>query len=377
MTDAALKRTPLYDSHVDFHAKIVPFAGHEMPIQYKDGILAEHMWTREKAGLFDVSHMGQCFVKSDSFEHVARMFERILPCDILGMEKGDIRYTQLLNNDGGIIDDLMVSRSQDDFNPEGLELVLNASRVEEDLAWILDHIEPETRFGRMRNRVLMALQGPMAEEVLSFYVPEARDLKFMQQGYFNTTLGFPVNVWRCGYTGEDGFEIGCSAEHGPGFWSLLAFREGVKLVGLGARDSLRLEGGLCLYGHDIDESTSPVEANLQWSIPKRRRAEANFIGAERVVAELRDGPKRKRVGIKPDGRAPAREGTVIQNTEGREIGRITSGGFGPSVNGPVAMGYVETAFAAEGTALQLIVRDKALPATVTKLPFIPNRFKRT
>jgi aminomethyltransferase len=372
-----LKRTCLYDAHADSGAKFVPFAGYEMPIQYREGIMAEHNWTRENAGLFDVSHMGQCFIKTDDFDATAIALEKIFPCDIRGLEKGQIRYTQLLNADGGIIDDVMITRSHDHYNPNGLELVFNASRAEVDLQWVVDHLPPGIRLGRLRNRSLIALQGPRAEEVFTrTYCPEAKALKFMQQNYFTTSLGFSVNVWRSGYTGEDGFEISLEDKHAPGFWTLLSFVEGVKVAGLAARDSLRLEAGLCLYGHDIDETTSPNEAGLMWSIPKRRREEGGFMGAARVQAEIQNGVKRLRVGIKPDGRAPAREGTVIQNAEGREIGKVTSGGFGPTVGGPVAMGYVETAFSAVGTPLHLIVRGNALPASVVKLPFVPNRFKR-
>jgi aminomethyltransferase len=369
-----LRQTPLFEKHVALGARMVPFAGYDMPVQYPTGVLTEHHWTRTHAGLFDVSHMGQCFIVASSFERAAEAFEKLVPADVLGLAPLQQRYTQLLNADGGILDDLMVSRSA---YPGRLYVVVNAACKEQDYAHIAAHLPSDVKLERLDDEALIALQGPEAEAVLASLNPKVRDIAFMHFELLDLAGCKAVHVSRSGYTGEDGFELSLPNADAEKLWHALLQDERVKPIGLGARDSLRLEGGLCLYGHDIDQTTSPNEAGLMWSIAKHRRTAGGFIGAERVQREVRDGVKRKRVGIKPDGKAPAREGTVIQNAEGREIGRITSGGFGPSVNGPVAMGYVETAFAADGTPLQLIVRDKALPATVTKLPFIPNRFKRT
>ena len=375
MSDEALRRTPLYDEHVKLGGKIVPFAGYEMPVQYPTGILTEHNWTRESAGLFEVSHMGQCSILGPDFETTARAIEMLVPADVLSLTPGQQRYSQLLNIQGGISDDLMITRS----NWEGLEgsfyVVVNASRKGFDFAHIEENLPPGITLKRWDDLALMALQGPKAETALAKLNPAVPALSFMHSGRFNLD-GVDGHVSRSGYTGEDGFEISVKAEDAAKIWNRLLSDATVKPIGLGARDSLRLEAGLCLYGHDIDRTTSPIEAGLNWSIAKRRRTEGGFLGANRVQRELLGGVSRKRVGIKPEGRAPAREGTEIRDESGRKIGVVTSGGFGPTVNGPVAMGYVETAFATAGTPLQLIVRDKALPATVITLPFVPNGFKR-
>jgi aminomethyltransferase len=375
MTDPELKRTPLYDEHVKLGAKMVPFAGYEMPVQYPTGVLTEHNWTRTHAGLFDVSHMGQCFVIGPDFETSARALERIVPADILGLIPHQQRYSQLLTDDGGILDDLMITRTAYEGHEGWIYIVVNASRKDHDYARIENHLPPAMTFRPGDDMALLALQGPQSESVLAKFEPGIRDLKFMTYMPANIS-GVNVHLSRSGYTGEDGFELSVWHKDVEKLWKLLLEDPEVKPIGLGARDSLRLEAGLCLYGHDIDETTSPVEADLMWSISKRRRLEGGFIGAGRVQKEIATGTTRKRVGIKPDGRAPAREGTIIQDASGRDIGNITSGGFGPTVNGPVAMGYVETASSAPGTKVQLIVRDKVLPATITKLPFIPNKFKR-
>ncbi len=375
MDQTALKRTPLYDLHVALGAKMVPFAGYDMPVQYPSGILAEHKWTRESAGLFEVSHMGQCSIVGPNFESLARAMEMIVPADILSLKPGQQRYSQLLNIQGGISDDLMITHS----NWEGLEgslyVVVNASRKGFDFAHIEENLPPGLTFKRYDNLALMALQGPKAEEALAKLNAGVKALAFMNSGRFDLA-GIAAHVSRSGYTGEDGFEISVAGTDAAGLWSKLLSDPLVKPIGLGARDSLRLEAGLCLYGHDIDRTTSPIEAQLQWSIAKRRRADGGFIGAHRVQRELLGGVSRKRVGVKPVGRAPARDGTEIQDESGRKIGVITSGGFGPSVNGPVAMGYVETAYAVAGTPVSLIVRGQAMPAQVCTLPFIPNRFKK-
>ena len=372
MSETALRRTPLYDEHVKLGGKIVPFAGYEMPVQYPTGILAEHNWTRENAGLFDVSHMGQATLHGPDFDTTARALEKLVPADILGLAIHQQRYTQLLNETGGIIDDMMVTRGSRDGE---IFLVVNASRKEVDYAWIEARLPENVQLKRRDDLALMALQGPKAETVLAALDRRAAGFAFMQNGPLALS-GIDLHASRSGYTGEDGYELSVAGKDAARLWNLLLANPVVKPVGLGARDSLRLEGGLCLYGHELDETTSPNEAALLWSIAKRRREEGGFTGASRVQGELKSGTSRTRVGIKPEGRAPAREGTEIRDASGRKIGIITSGGFGPTVNGPVAMGYVETAASAVGTPLQLIVRDKALPATIVKLPFVPNRFKR-
>lgn len=374
-----LQRTPLYGRHVGAGAKMVPFAGYEMPVQYPMGVLKEHLWTREKSGLFDVSHMGQAYLVSADKNHetVARFLEQLVPAALVELKPGQQRYTQLLNEDGGIIDDLMVTRSEDEVRRGVLVLVVNAARKDVDFARIAA-LADETKSIRLipnRHYALLALQGPMAVDVLSTIAPAVADMNFMSARRVDLG-GVAAHVSRSGYTGEDGYEISVLADDVGRVWDLLVGDERVAPIGLGARDSLRLEAGLCLYGHDIDETTSPVEAGLTWSIQKRRRVEGGFPGAARVQRELSDGVQRVRVGIKPEGRAPAREGTEILSSSGDTIGVVTSGGFGPSVNGPIAMGYVPPEHAVPGTGVQLLVRGKAMPAGVVKLPFVPHRFVR-
>ena len=372
MSDDAPKRTSLYESHVKLGARMVPFAGYDMPVQYPAGIIAEHNWTRQNAGLFDVSHMGQCLIEGADFETVAKAMEGLVPADVLSLKPRQQRYSQFLNEEGGTLDDLMITRHAKDGT---LYVVVNAGRKEHDYGWMQKHLPSSVKLTRRDDLSLVALQGPKAEEALAKLAPAVKDIPFMH--YADVELGgIKAQVSRSGYTGEDGFEISVSNADAPKLWDLLLSDPLVKPVGLGARDSLRLEGGLCLYGHELDEATSPVEADLVWSIQKRRRTQGGFIGADRVQKELASGTARKRVGIKPEGRAPARDGTVITDASGREIGKVTSGGFGPSVNGPVAMGYVETASSQPGTKINLVVRGTAMPATIVTLPFIPNRFKR-
>jgi aminomethyltransferase len=373
---AALKTTPLHGQHVALGARMVPFAGYEMPVQYPTGILTEHLQTRASAGLFDVSHMGQAFLTGPDHETTAKALEALVPADILDLGKGRQRYTQLLNPEGGILDDLMVTRSVEEGEDGVLMLVVNAACKEQDFAHIAQHLPADVRLLRADHRALVALQGPSAAEVLARHCDGADKMPFMS-GRQTSFDGLSCHVSRSGYTGEDGYEISIKAGHAIAVWSALLRDQAVKPIGLGARDSLRLEAGLCLYGHDIDTTTSPVEAALIWSIQKRRREEGGFPGAERVRRELAEGPVRKRVGILPDGKAPAREGTEIRAKDGRKIGTITSGGFGPSLGGPLAMGYVEAGFAALGTELDLMVRGKALPAKVAAMPFVPNRYYRS
>lgn len=370
-----LLRTALYDQHASLGAKLVPFAGYEMPVQYPTGILAEHNWTRSHAGLFDVSHMGQCAISGPDFTTAAKFTETLVPADIMGLQPGQQRYSQLLRPDGGILDDLMITRSAWKGMEASLYVVVNAGRKHDDYAHFARHLGSGIELKRWDHLSLVALQGPSAADVLASINPLSRDISFMHSARLSLN-GITAHVSHSGYTGEDGFEISVASDDVVSLWQLLIADPEVKPIGLGARNSLRLEAGLCLYGHDIDETTSPVEADLLWSIQKRRRNEGGFVGEARVLKEIANGPARKRVGIKPEGRAPAREGTVITDMAGRAIGTITSGGFGPTVNGPVAMGYVETAFANSGTRIQLIVRGNAMPAQVIKLPFVPHNYKR-
>jgi aminomethyltransferase len=374
-SSTSLQRTPLYELHVSLGAKMVPFAGYEMPVQYPLGVLKEHLHTRAGAGLFDVSHMGQAVLIGPAHETTAAALEALIPADILNLKPGQQRYSQLLTDDGGIIDDLMVTRSADADDDGSLMLVVNASRKDVDYAHIAQRLPDDVRLEPMPERALLALQGPAAKDVMAKLSDFAAALPFM--GAASGKVGeFDCHVSRSGYTGEDGFEISVASSKVEKLARLLLAQEGVQPIGLGARDSLRLEAGLCLYGHDIDETTSPVEAGLLWSIQKRRRIEGGFPGAARIQDEIASGPRRRRVGIKPEGRAPAREGTEVVALLGDPIGAITSGGFGPSVNGPVAMGYVGASYAEAGTPVNLMVRGKALPALIAPMPFTPHRYVR-
>ena len=369
-----LHKTPLHAWHGANGGKLVPFAGYEMPVQYPEGIMAEHLWCRAHAGLFDVSHMGQCFIQSDDWTKTAAALEALVPADILNLKPGQQRYSQLLGEDGGILDDLMISRFVDPKRPGWAYVVVNAGCKDADYAHIRAHLPAGVTLTIVDDYALIALQGPEAVAVVAALTGFSPSTPFMT-GLPVIWQGAHLHISRSGYTGEDGVEIAVPSSVVEALWAALIADPRVKPIGLGARDSLRLEGGLCLYGHDIDIATSPIEAGLQWSIQKRRRLEGGFPGAARIQRELAEGPSRIRIGIKPLSRQPAREGTEIYH-EGRKIGIITSGGFGPSVNGPVAMGYVEPAFAALGTPLTLIVRGKDLAAEVAPMPFIPNRFYR-
>ena len=371
MTDGHenLKRTPLHALHEELGAKLVPFAGYAMPVQYPAGILKEHLHTREKAGLFDVSHMGQAFLDGAD---PAKALERVTPADIQGIPEGMQRYGLLLNDQGGIKDDFMTTRLSGE---RALYLVVNASMKEQDFAYISEKLVGAAELKPAPDRALLALQGPLAAVALERHAPGISGMTFMQ-AQRATIAGAPVIVSRTGYTGEDGFEISIESRDAEHVARALLGEAEVMPIGLGARDSLRLEAGLCLYGHDMDESTDPVEANLTWSLGKRRKEARDFPGSARVLEHLLNGAGKKRVGLLPEGRAPAREGTEIADKNGRVIGRVTSGGFGPSLNAPLAMGYVESEFAANGTKVDLLVRGKALPAQVAAMPFVPNRYKR-
>jgi aminomethyltransferase len=363
----ALLETPLASLHRELGGRMVPFAGYAMPVQYPAGIMQEHLHTRAAAALFDVSHMGQAELVG---EGAAAALEKLTPADVQGLKPGRQRYGLLMTESGGILDDFMVTNLGD-----RLFLVLNASRKHLDIPAIQAVLPAGVTLRPLPDRALLALQGPQAVAAIATLAPGIAQLSFMGVGEFDIA-GTSALVSRSGYTGEDGVEISVPAEAAEGFARALLALPGVKPAGLGSRDSLRLEAGLCLYGNDLDETTSPVEANLVWTIGKRRRTAWDFLGAERVRTELDNGPSRRRVGIRPEGRQPARAHTPVRAPCGFACGEVTSGGFGPSVNGPVAMGYVVAMAAADGTRIELIVRDKLLPAQVAPLPFVPHRYAR-
>jgi len=340
-----------------------------MPVQYPLGILKEHLHTRAAAGLFDVSHMGQAELRGDG---AAALIETLVPGDICGLAPGTTRYTQLTNDQGGILDDLMVTNGG-----ERLLLVVNAACKIEDLAHIRAALPSGIELVELPDRALIAIQGPAAASLMETIGP--RNLSKMPFMSYTECVVADIGcrIWRSGYTGEDGYEISCASSDADELARRLLALDGVEPVGLGARDSLRLEAGLCLYGHDIDQTTTPVEAGLLWSIGKRRRTEGGFPGAAIVQKQITDGVTRRRVGIKPEGRAPMREHTKLFDGEGASIGEVTSGGFGPSVGGPVAMGYVETRCAKVDTPITAEVRDKMHDATVVRLPFIEQRYYRS
>ena len=362
------KTTPLTHVHEELGAKMVDFAGYRMPVQYDQGIVAEHTHTRQHAGLFDISHMGQAWL-IDAGERADAALERLVPGDIQGLDKGKLRYTLLLNPQGGIIDDFMVTRPREDDWQDRLFLVVNAARKDVDFKTMSGELDGKADLKPMDDHALIALQGPEAKDVMARLGPEACELGFMSACRAQVG-GVTVLVSRSGYTGEDGFEISVPAAKAEGLFRQLLDQPEVAPVGLGARDSLRLEAGLCLYGHDLDEDTTPVEAALTWTIGKRRRETADFPGAARILKQREDGPERKRVGLLPQERAPVREGTeLVDPDSGEPIGTVTSGGFGPSVGAPVAMGYVKTAYAKPDTVVHAMVRGKARPCRVARFPF--------
>lgn len=371
-------KTPLYEFHVELGAKMVPFAGYDMPVQYPMGVMGEHMHTREKAGLFDVSHMGQVILraKSGDNEDAALALETLVPMDILGIREERQRYAFFTAESGGILDDLMVTNRGDH-----LHLVINAARKNHDIEHLKTHIGDRCEIEVIEDRALIALQGPRSVVALMRIFPQVATMRFMDNRIFVSSFG---EVWisRSGYTGEDGYEISIVSNHAEEFAKQLIGMDEVEPIGLGARDSLRLEAGLCLYGNDIDESTSPTEANLNWSIQKIRRSggarEGGFLGAAEILPQIINGTPRKRVGILPEGRAPMRAGTMLFSSEIDEepIGKITSGGFGPSLGQPVSMGYLESRYAVIDTQIFADVRGKRLPATVASLPFVKANFKR-
>ncbi|MCY1708065.1 glycine cleavage system aminomethyltransferase GcvT [Pannonibacter sp. SL95] len=374
--DAAdLKRTPLYDLHVELGARMVPFAGYDMPVQYPTGIMTEHQHTRAAAGLFDVSHMGQAWLIGPDHETTARALEALVPSNMVELGRGKQRYTVLLNAEGGIVDDLMVTRPVADAQDGRLFLVVNASRKDVDYPLIRAALPANVRLELIEDRALIAVQGPQAVAAVAAHAPKAAELAFMSADWMEFD-GITCHVSRSGYTGEDGVEMSVPADKAEAITRALLADERVKPIGLGARDSLRLEAGLCLYGHDLDETTSPVEGDITFILQKRRREEGGFPGAARIQREFAEGPARKRVGLKLDGRAPAREGAEIKVPGGDTVGIVTSGGFGPTAGVPVAMGYVAAAHAAPGTKLALVVRGKDLEATVVEMPIVPHRYYR-
>jgi len=362
----ATKRTALHSLHEELGGKMVDFAGWEMPLQYGEGIMAEHKQCREQSALFDVSHMGQLELRGPE---AAAALEKLVPADIINLSKGQCRYTFFTNTDGGILDDLIVTNASDHWY-----VVVNASMRDQDIAHLQKHLVG-VELSELTEQALVAVQGPAAITVVSSLCPAAADLIFMQS--VQTTIGgVPCRVSRLGYTGEDGFELSIPNEHADRISRAILSHDQCLPAGLGARDSLRLEAGLCLYGNDIDTTTTPVEASLTWAMQKRRREQGGFPGDSLIMKQLSDGASRKLVGLRPEGRVPARHGAQICNAAGEVVGTITSGGFGPSVGAPVAMGYVERALAEIDTQLMLSVRGKLYPATVSALPFVPNNYKR-
>lgn len=373
--DTGLKRLALHDLHVSQGAKMVPFAGYEMPVQYPMGVMKEHLHTRAEAGLFDVSHMGQILLRpTHGMEALCLAFETLMPVDVLGLKQGRQRYGLLTNDTGGILDDLMFAHRAED-----LFVVVNAACVAADTAHLRDYLSDVCELVSLQDRGLLALQGPKAETALARLLPGVAAMRFMDV-ISAEYEGAELWISRSGYTGEDGFEISVPETVLHGFAEALLAMPEVAAIGLGARDSLRLEAGLCLYGHDIDTTTSPVEAGLDWAIQKVRRSggprEANFPGDLRILKELDEGPERLRVGLLPEGRAPMREGTELFASDGTPIGTVTSGGFGPSVGAPIAMGYVAASHAKPGEMLLGEVRGKRLPVTVCPLPFRHSTYKR-
>jgi aminomethyltransferase len=376
-SDEVLKHTPLHALHMELRARMVPFAGYDMPVQYPPGVLKEHLHTRAGAGLFDVSHMGQIVMraKSGDVRDAARALERLVPVDILDLAPGRLRYAFFTNAHGGILDDLMVANCGDH-----LLLVVNAACKATDEAHLRGQLGKECEVERL-DRALIALQGPKAETALAILAPECTSMRFMDVRTL-TLMGAECMVSRSGYTGEDGYEISTPADIAREIAEELLANADVAPIGLGARDSLRLEAGLCLYGSDIDDKTTPVEAGLSWAIQKERRSggarEGGFPGAEIILGQLEHGTPRHRVGLRPEGRAPVRASAplYVEADASARIGSVTSGGFGPSLNAPIAMGYLAAALAVPGTRVFAEVRGNRLPIAVTALPFIVPKYKR-
>ena len=372
---SAAQKTPLYDLHVELGGTLVDFAGYALPVRYPAGIMAEHLHCRDQASLFDVSHMGQALLEGPDHETTALALEALTPSAFTKLGLGRMRYSLLLNDKGGILDDLIVTRPEDPALDGTLMLVVNGACKEADYAHLNANLPEGVTLKPLPDKALIALQGPKAVDALKRHCPKADMLTFMS--YTKDTIdGIDVAVSRCGYTGEDGFELSCDAGDAERLARLMLKEPEVEAAGLGARDSLRLESGLCLYGHDLDVSTDPAEADLGWAIQKRRREEGGFPGAERILSGLKEGPERLRIGLSILGKAPAREGAEIVDGDGTVIGHVTSGGFAPSLQKPIAMGYITTSFAKAGTKVNLRVRKRLLEAEVATMPFVPQRYVR-
>ncbi|MBI1907320.1 MAG: glycine cleavage system aminomethyltransferase GcvT [Rhodocyclales bacterium] len=371
-SDTPILHTPLYDLHVSLGARMVPFAGYAMPVQYPTGIIKEHTHTRTQAGLFDVSHMGQVrLVGADA----AAALETLVPVDIIDLPAGMQRYALFTNETGGVMDDLMVANMGDG----SLFVVVNAACKAQDIAHMRQHLAARCKVEVLDERALLALQGPAAGAVMARLAPATADMIFMN--FTTATLvGVECYISRSGYTGEDGFEISVPADQAEALARELLAQPEVLPIGLGARDSLRLEAGLCLYGHDLDVHTSPVESSLLWALSKPRRADGarpgGYPGADVILGQIANGVAKKRVGLRPNSRVPVREGAELVDEGGRVVGVVTSGGFGPTLEAPVAMGYVETALAQPGTALAALVRGKPVPVEVVRTPFVAQRYYR-
>ncbi|WP_316859388.1 glycine cleavage system aminomethyltransferase GcvT [uncultured Cohaesibacter sp.] len=372
---SSAKHTPLFTLHEELGGSLVDFAGYALPVRYPAGIMAEHVHCREAAALFDVSHMGQAMLEGPDHETTAKALEALTPSAFTKLKPGRMRYSVLLNQDGGIIDDFIVTRPEDPALDGRLMLVVNGACKEKDYAFLEANLPAGIKLTRFDDKALIALQGPKAIDALARHSTKADSLTFMSQT--QDRIGdIAIGLSRCGYTGEDGFELSCAAKDADALARLLLAEPEVEPAGLGARDSLRLESGLCLYGHDLDDSIDPAEADLGWAIQKSRREDKAFPGSDRILSGLENGPHRIRIGLRLAGKAPAREGATITDLNGNDIGIVTSGGFAPSLKTPIAMGYVTPSFAAPGTKLNLIVRNKALEAEVAAMPFVPQRYVR-
>jgi aminomethyltransferase len=370
-TDTQENKTIFYDYHVEAGGKMVPFAGYLMPVQYSSGIMQEHLHCRDNAGLFDVSHMGQLIVRGAG---AAQALEKLMPVDLESLQINQQTYATLTNEQGGVLDDLIVTRWAEDT----FFLVVNAGCKQADIAHIRNHL-PDFEINYLGDRGLLALQGLKAKEVMAELSPEATRLVFMH-GCHTSIDDIECYITRSGYTGEDGFEISVDPQDAHKLADKLLSYENVNWIGLGARDSLRLEAGLCLYGHDMNQQTTPVEAGIIWSISKSRRVggakEGGFLGTKVILDQIANGATKKRVGFLVDGRAPVREGAEIVDDQGNVIGAITSGGFGPTLQAPIAMGYVPAELSVIGTKLNALVRGVARPITVTKMPLVEQRYFR-
>lgn len=359
-----LKQTPLYQLHLDLGGKMTAFAGYQLPIYYPRGIIHEHLHCRSHAGFFDISHMGQCLISGDE---AASELERLTPSDITGLKPSQQKYTVLTNDEGGIIDDIIITRIE-----SGLKVVVNAACKDQDFQYLASQLSDRCHFAELSDQALFALQGPGAEGIISKFSAHSADLPFMAA--CETELGgIQCMVSRCGYTGEDGFEISVANAHAEALARLLLAEKDVIPIGLGARDTLRLEAGLCLYGHELSETVTPIEAGLHWLIKKGRN---DFPGADKINRQLQFGPERIRVGLSVDSKQPIREGSAIFNSDDTVIGHVTSGSFSPSLGKPIAMAMLDCNYSALGTHLYAKVRERQVTVAVTRLPFIPHRYHR-